>query len=1084
MLSEPARPGEPEATLFENRSFARQLKRLLGLDGPEALQQLLQSLEAAGDAQPALRDLAQRLPGFLSGVADSYRQFDRDLVLRTRSLAISSEELSEVNEKLRREAQSQQQVLDTLRDATRELMHSIGGAVPAELVEQGEHDLLGLATLIRELLAQREQVQRDLASSEQRFRTLIANLPGCVHRNLPDAEVTTLFISDGIEALSGFSAADFRHGRMTLLGIVDERDREQVLSTMSMAARSRSGYTLEFRLRHRDGGLRWAYAAGQCVYDEQDQQLYFDGLILDNTATKLAQREIMRTRTQLVSAIEALDVGFVMYDEQERLVICNETMRRFYAEVAELLVPGAALADVLSAYYQRVVQPRGGGLDEAQWVAAEAARRHSGGSRELRLGDRWVRNDDLRTPEGLLVSLRTDITDMKQLALRMTEARDAAEAASLAKSEFLANMSHEIRTPMNGIIGMTALALETSLNEEQREYLEMVRSSANALLVIINDILDFSKMEAGMMQVELLSFSLPELLQECLKPLGLRAAEQGLELLCRIAPEVPSQLLGDPGRLRQLLTNLVGNAIKFTAEGEVAVDIELAERSGGDQLLLKGVVRDTGIGIAPDKQAQIFEAFSQADASVTRRYGGTGLGLAICQRLVGLMGGRLWVDSEPGRGSEFHFTLSLQAAPEQPAALDAAARALLQGRRLLLVEDNLRQCEWTQELLRQWGLETVCAHDLASAQALLADPGLALDAALIDARLGAQSGFELLPLLQQRAAFAKRCLMLLTPDALISDGARCTELGLAGYLSKPLAGAELRDRLLRLFDLNAALAQGGQRAGSSAAAASRSLRVLLVEDMPVNQALMTRLLQKQGHQVTLAENGAVALELSASGQFDLLLMDMQMPVLDGLQASRAIREREAQRGDGRRELIIAVTANAMAGDRQRCLDAGMDGYLSKPVNAEALRLEIGRVLGETAPATAAAAAPARSQLPAMDIEAALERLGGDREALLEIAAMFAEDCPQRFASIDSALQARDLAALAQAGHDLSGTAANLSALQLQASADQLRELAREQRWDEAATLAAALPQQLAAMAAALSEWQGLQSAGQPAGQPA
>ena len=1055
--------------LFENRTFARQLKRGLGLSQGADLQALQAELRSAGETHPALAELAQRLPVFLTGVADSFAQFDRDLMLRTRSLAISSGELTSVNERLRLEAQSQQHVLSMLREATRDLMQSLGRPeVP--LSHGGSDDLLGLAALMRELLSQREKAQDSLAQSEQRFRTLIANLPGCVHRTRVDEHITTVFISEGIWRLTGRPARDFTEGGLSMLDIVAPDDRPHVRETLKLAAERGGRYEIDFRLNHVDANQRWGFAAGQCVID--DQGMHFDGLILDNTATKLAQREIDRTRTQLVSAIEALDVGFVMYDEREQLVICNETLKRFYAPVADLLVPGSQLQDVLRAFYQRTLRDHGHAESEEAFVQRQYGYRRTGGGREERHGNLWIRHDDMHTPEGLLVSLRTDISDMKRLTLRMTEARDAAEAANRSKSEFLANMSHEIRTPMNGIVGMTALALDTDLNREQREYLDMVRTSADALLVIINDILDFSKMEAGMMQVEQVPIHLRDLLQECLKPLGLRAQAKGLELLYRVAPDVPAEVLGDPGRLRQVLINLVGNALKFTESGEVAVKVSLAERSGTDGLLLECVVQDTGIGIAPDKLQDVFGAFSQADASITRRYGGTGLGLAICQRLVGLMGGQLWVHSELGKGSEFRFTVSLQRAGPGAANTEQPA-GILQGLAVLVVDDNATQREWLAEALKRWGMRPTTASSAEQALAVLREPQRQFAVSLIDAQMPGMSGFDLAEQLRDQPLTLSQTWMLLNAGDLATDAARCKSLGVAGYLTKPISTSDLLDSvLMSLGHSDPAFADTLPAALQTPDADGLKLDVLLVEDMPVNQALAQRMLQKLGHRVWLAENGLRAVELSGERSFDIVLMDMQMPVMDGMQATRAIRDREALERSGRHQPIVAMTANAMQGDRERCLAAGMDGYLSKPIDTASLMREVERVLGRSQGRAIrlALSAEGASSVPDIDIAQALERLDGDHESLIMIAKMFVDDCPAQIADIGRCVAARDPAALSYAVHNFGGTAANLSALALHDLLTRIGAAGKASNWGQAEELLRQLPHRLQGLEKQLERW--------------
>ncbi len=1061
--------------MFDNKLLKRQLKRGLGIETPEDLSALAQALQTLGSVDPRWQDLSERLPNFLSGVADSYAQFDRDLTLRTRSLEMSSHELSGVNDRLRVEADSQKKVLSTLRETANELLH--GFDMPA--ISDADSDVLSLAQLMRDLLAQREQAQKDLQQSELKFRSLISNLPGCVYRCLPNDQTTMLFLSEGIEALCGYPASDFISGARTLAEIVVSEDLPEVIRRMIAANKARQSYEHEYRIKHANGSIRWAYGKGQGVFNEAGKLLYYDGLILDNTATKEAQQEIVKTRTLLYNAIEALEVGFIMYDEQDNLVICNQKFRDIYDEIAYIFEPGTPYMDVMKAYYRSSLGGIDRGLPEDQWLQHRALwrknLREGSHTHEAQINGRWLSIDDTRTSHGTTVSLRTDVTALKQMTLELMGSKDIAEAASRTKSEFLANMSHEIRTPMNGIIGMTELALDTELSEEQAEYLQLVKSSAASLLVIVNDILDFSKMEAGKLNIEAISFSLRSALYDCLRPLTIKADEKGLELLCTIDPSVNDQLIGDPGRLRQLLINLVGNAIKFTASGEVAVSA-CAEALDMDHALLHVAVRDTGIGIPADKQNLIFEAFSQADTSTTRRFGGTGLGLSICARLCELMGGRIWVESEPGQGSTFHFTMQVGVSH---ALLPKLEPTELEGISVLMVDDNPTNRRWLEDTLLRWGMRPTVACDGSEAVALLADPAHDFGLVLLDGQMPGLSGFDVAATLAQRPGLVAHTVMMLTSAGQRGDAARCKALGVGGYLVKPVSQSELFDAVMLALGQRPSQNESPTQVLAVPQLVTRHTvmesrfrcKILLAEDNPVNQKLAIRLLEKMGHHVTVAHNGQEALDLSTQGAFDLILMDMQMPVMGGIEATRALRAREA--GTAKHQPIIAMTANAMDGDREMCLESGMDGYISKPINTALMAAEMERVLSSAikpATASAPAAAPqACDDIADLDASEALERFGGELELLEEIAQAFLADLPTRINDLQTAIDTCDSRALVQAGHSLMGSAGNLSAHWLYRQAQRLEQCGKRGDFDEAKAAFAEVPAGVARLGRALTE---------------
>ncbi len=898
-------------------------------------------------------------------------------------------------------------------------------------IRQPDEELLQMMTTIGSQighLIERRQAEDSVRESEERFRRLFEEAPIAYHE--VDCEGTVRRVNRAEAQLLGVDT-----GEMLGQPIWDFISPEERQVARESLRRKISGEQpigpFQRQYLRRDGAVRTIEIHDSLIRDNDGRVTGIRSALLDITERKRAQQELDRFFTVSLDMLCISDF--------------NGYFRRLNPAWKKVL--GFDPEDLVAQPYLDFVHP-----DDRE-STIEAANQLASGADVVSFDNRYRAKDGSyrwivwnSTPvveDKLIYAVAHDVTGRKlqqerlaRLVEELEAAKARAESATRAKSEFLANMSHEIRTPMNAIIGMTELALDTRLSTEQREYLATVRESAESLLGLLNDILDFSKIEARRLDLDRIEFRLRDTLDDTIRLLALRAQQKGLELACHVRSNVADLVVGDPARLRQIIVNLVGNAIKFTQRGEVVV---MVETEWGSQMEtgLHFAVRDTGPGIPEASREVVFQVFSQGDNSTTRQHGGTGLGLAISSQLVGLMGGRIWLESEVGTGSTFHFTARFGLPEEGAARALPPAAANLQGLPVLVVDDNATNRRIVGEILTGWGMKPAVTDSARGALAALESArkaGHPFPLALIDGQMPGMDGYALAERIRKNSRLSPTTLILLTSAGGPGDAARCRQAGVRSYLTKPVKQSDLFDVIVTALET-----RGGRRGRARAAApvtlppAARRLRVLLAEDVPVNQRLAVRLLRKRGHKVEVVDHGRQALEVlerSGFAGFDVILMDVHMPVMGGLEATAAIREKERQ--SGRHLPIVALTADAMAGDRERCLAAGMDGYVSKPIRAGELFAAIEGLVGGAGGGTAP-----------VDEAALVARLEGDRRLLKPMVRLFLADCPKRMTAIKRSLARSDAVGLEQAAHALKGSVANFAAPGAYQAARELEELARQ-----------------------------------------
>jgi len=1032
-----------------HRLLGRQIRRALATDDDAATDDLLQRLAGMDRSQlPAdVACLVEGLHDLLRRVGETYEQHERDLTLRNRSLELSSGELTKANAKLREETAAQARVLTALRSSVNEIL-ALGGQPP---LPEDDSGIEALTAIISQLTHERAEAQRDL--ERQKFA-----LDQHAIVSITDHTGTIIYANQKFCDISGYSAEELRGANHRIVN--SGLHPREMFTDMWRTIGNGQVWRGEICNSKKDGSLYWVDATIVPILDDLDRPRQYIAIRTDITARKSMEAALRESERRLQIALDAGAIGLWMLNTRtdeaffsdqwtamlgygaDEVLPCGETWR-------QLLHPDDREA-TFAAFEAHVA-----GQSAAYNV--EFRLRHKDGSWRWVMASGRVIDRDAQGRAIRVAGIHKEITDRKQVEDMLKEAVGRAEAANRAKSEFLATMSHEIRTPMNGIIGMTGLLLDTQLNREQQHFANTVRTSAEALLSIINDILDFSKMEAGKLEFEYGPFEIRPLVEGVVDILAPRVKGREVELTYSVLNDARGVYYGDAGRLRQVLLNLAGNAIKFTETGSVHIGVRVSQ-DFDDMMRLRIEVVDTGIGIPEAAKANLFTMFTQADSSTARRFGGTGLGLAISKRIIDMMNGKIGFDSSEGKGSTFWFEVVLRRSDEQPATHELDNP--LDGAHVLVVDDNPTNREVFEHQLHNWGARVRLADSAAAG--LLAvrhaqQGGDPFQLILLDHHMPGMSGLDLAAVLRADPSLHDLKLVMASSanpsDLRQGDNA----LRLDDVLSKPVRQSDLLDSLMTHLGRSCVItASHHPHADPSEHVASFALRILVVEDNPINQQVAVGLLAKLGHRADVADDGAEAVTLVERGDYDLILMDMQMPRMDGLTATRIIR---GLADDKSGVVIVAMTANAMSGDRDACLAAGMDDYLAKPIDRHRLAAVLDRwtakiiesrgdertacvAVAETRPAETAPSAPLVDDEIQVDLRDAL----GD-EAFQSLLGSFRNSISVRLGEIRAAMDAAEPGNVAAAAHSLKGAASNLGFARLAQVAGRLERAGKDGNGD-------------------------------------